>query len=294
MDAPEVREIRLRDGRRLAYAEFGSPRGTPIVHCHGSPSSRVEGELLFDKVAITELGLRLIVPDRPGMGRSDFQAGRRIVDWPNDVSDLATALDLQDFFVLGESGGSPYALACGALMPARVRAVGVIGGVAPFDAPGLTAALSTPLRLMFRLAKYAPPLLGAMFQLNLKMTRKMDERGAERMLTSFPEPDRTLLRRPEILRGFIACFQEACLNGTRGAVHDMGLIARRWGFDPAGISVPVRLWHGERDRNVPVAHGRYLAATIPRCRATFYPDEAHLSVPIAHGREILEALAGGT
>jgi pimeloyl-ACP methyl ester carboxylesterase len=290
MGAPEAREITLRDGRRLAYAEFGSPRGTPIVHCHGSPSSRVEGELLFDKAAITELGLRLIVPDRPGMGRSDFQAGRRIVDWPNDVSDLATALDLQDFFVLGESGGSPYALACGALMPTRVRAVGVVGGVAPLEAPGLAAALSTPLRLMFRLAKYAPPLLGALFRLNLKVMRSVSERGVERMLASFPEPDRTLLKRPEVLRRFIACFQEACLNGTRGAVHDMGLLARPWGFDPGLISVPVRLWHGDRDGNVPVTHGRYLAETVPRCRASFYPDDAHLSVPLNHGREILSAL----
>jgi len=167
----------------------------------------------------------------------------------------------------------------------------VVGGVAPFEAPGLTADLSAPLRLMFRLAKYAPPLLGLMFRLNLKLTRSMDERGAERMIASFPEPDRTLLRRPEIRNGFIGCFREACLNGTRGAVHDMRLIARPWGFDPAAITIPVSLWHGERDGNVPVAHGRYLASVIPSCRARFFADDAHLSVPLNHSREILAALS---
>ena len=129
----ECREVRLRDGRALAYAEHGSPRGIPIVHCHGAPSSRVEGNLIINAAVAEELGLRVIIPDRPGIGRSDFQVDRRIVDWPSDVLELATALELDTFGVLGESGGAPYALACGAQIPERVRVVGLVGGVAPFD-----------------------------------------------------------------------------------------------------------------------------------------------------------------
>jgi len=286
-----LNQIKLRDGRTLAYAEYGSRQGAPIVHCHGAPSSHVEGEFLFERTLLLELGVRLILPDRPGISRSDFQAGRRIADWPNDVVELADALGLRTFAVLGESGGSPYALACATTIPSRVTAVGIVGGVAPFEAPGLTAAMSAPLRLMFRLAKYAPPLLDVLFRLNLRVTRSMDERGAERMTSRFPEPDRTLLKRPDILQGFIGCFQEACVNGTRGAVHDMSLIARPWGIDPATITVPAFLWHGERDANVPAAHGRYLSKLIPSCRATFFPDDAHLSVPLRHAREILSALS---
>ena len=72
----------------------------------------------------------------------------------------------------------------------------------------------------------------------------------------------------------------------------MGLMARPWGFDLAAITAPVVLWQGERDGNVPAVHGRYLAGAISTCRATFYPDEAHLSLPLNHQREILSALAG--
>ena len=81
MTNTECREITLRDGRTLAYAEYGSPKGLPIIHCHGTPSSRVEGDLTFSDTLAAELGVRIIVPDRPGMGRSDFQPNRRIVDW---------------------------------------------------------------------------------------------------------------------------------------------------------------------------------------------------------------------
>src|SRR5206468_2751202 len=153
MTNSEYREIRLRDGRSLAYAEYGSARGLPIIHCHGTPSSRVEGDLTFSGTVATELGVRIIVPDRPGMGRSDFQPGRRIVDWPDDVLALATALEFDTFAVLGSSGGAPYAAACGVLIPERVRVAGLLGGVAPVDAPGAFAAMSASLWIIARLGR---------------------------------------------------------------------------------------------------------------------------------------------
>ena len=105
-----------------------------------------------------------------------------------------------------------------------------------------------------------------------------------------PEADRKFLQRPEISRGFMACFEEARRQGPRGPVTDVGLIAAPWGF--AAVQVPVVLWHGEHDRNVPVASGRYLARAILNCKAIFYPDDAHLSVPLNHQQEILTTLAG--
>ncbi len=289
----EHREISLRDGRALAYAEYGSPRGLPIIHCHGTPSSRVEGDLTFSGPVAAELGVRIIVPDRPGMGRSDFQRGRRIVDWPNDVLELATALELDRFAVLGSSGGAPYAAACAALIPNRIRIVGLLGGVAPIDAPGVFAAMSTPLRVMVRLARFAPSVLRGLFRLNLRAMRGGGgQRSSDRMAASFPEPDRSLLLRPEIRDGFMACFRESCRQGPRGPVWDVTLMGRPWGFDLAAITIPVLLWQGERDRNVPPANGRYLAGAISTCRASFYPDEAHLSLPLNHQREILSALMG--
>jgi pimeloyl-ACP methyl ester carboxylesterase len=283
-------EIRLQDRRRLAYAEYGAPRGRPIIHCHGAPSSRVEGNLILNAAMAADLGLRFIIPDRPGIGRSDFQAGRRIVDWPKDVIALADALQIESFGVVGESGGSPYALACGVLCPDRVQVVGVLCGIAPFDAPGMVDALSGPLKRIFRLARAAPPVVRLLFRLNLRAMQGGGQGANDRMAASFPEPDRGLMRRVEVRDGFIACFQEACRHGTHGPVWDMGLIARPWGFDLAALTVPVLLWQGERDGNVPLAHGRYLAGAIPNCRATFYPEEAHLSLPLNHQSEILGAL----
>lgn len=107
MTAPDSQRIRLRDGRTLAYAEFGAPAGLPVIYCHGIPSSRAEGELTLRGSCAAQLGLRVIVPDRPGMGGSDFQPKRRVIDWPSDVVELVDALQLGRFAMLGSSGGAP-------------------------------------------------------------------------------------------------------------------------------------------------------------------------------------------
>jgi pimeloyl-ACP methyl ester carboxylesterase len=291
MPNSEHHEVTLRDGRTLAYAEHGSPSGRAIIYCHGVPSSRVEGDLIIDPATVSALGLRVIVPDRPGMGHSQPQSGRRIVDWPKDVIDLADALGLDTFGVLGSSGGAPYAAACGALLPDRVRVVGVLGGVAPADAPGFLSAMGGPLRMMFRLGRSAPAVLRGLFRLNLRAMRRGGPRASQRMAAWAPEADRVLLQRAEVSGGFIACFEQACRQGPAGPAEDMSLIARPWGFDLAAVKVPVLLWHGEQDRNVPVAAGRYLASIFPNCRSTFYANDAHLSVPLNHQEEIFHALA---
>jgi pimeloyl-ACP methyl ester carboxylesterase len=281
----EHRQIRLRSGRTLAYLEFGSPNGAPILYCHGTPSSRVEGYLTMPTEAVAKLNARVIIPDRPGMGCSDFLPGRRIIDWPNDVGELADALGIAAFGVLGSSGGAPFALACAALLPHRIRVVGIIGPVAPVDAPDVRGGGNL---IAGRLASYAPALVRALTRLQLLAVRS--ERMRKQMASAFPEPDRTLFQQADIRNGFIACLEEACRNGTRGAVWEQHLLAQPWGFDLREIKVPVLLWQGERDGNVSSAGARYLANTIPGCMATFFPDEAHLSVVMNHRRDILGEL----
>lgn len=121
--------IRLADGRKLGYAEYGDPAGKPLMYFHGLPGSRLEAKLT--EPTASRVKARVIGVDRPGYGLSDFKPQRALADWPNDVSELANALGLDRFAVLGVSGGGPYALACARKIPARLSAVGVVGGLGP-------------------------------------------------------------------------------------------------------------------------------------------------------------------
>lgn len=121
--------LSLPDGRKLAYSEYGDSHGKPVIYFHGFPGSRVEG-LLMDAVA-KRLGLRIVAPDRPGFGRSDFQAGRRLSGWQKDVASLADALSFERFSVLGISGGGPYVLACAEQLAERIDKASIVCGLGP-------------------------------------------------------------------------------------------------------------------------------------------------------------------
>ena len=99
----EPSTIELSDGRTLAYAEYGDPDGTPVFCFHGVIGSRLMWSLAADEAS--DRGIRLVAQDRPGFGGSDFQAGRRLLDWPGDVCALADHLGVDRFGVVGFSGG---------------------------------------------------------------------------------------------------------------------------------------------------------------------------------------------
>src|SRR4029453_18002372 len=107
----------LRDRRRLQVLEIGKRNGFPIFHFHGNGSSLLE---IFTVESRAEpLGLRLICPDRPGIGGSDSKPDYRLLDWPDDVVDVADQLGIKRFAVEGFSGGAPFALACAYKIPTR-------------------------------------------------------------------------------------------------------------------------------------------------------------------------------
>ena len=100
------RHLVLPDGRRLTYREYGAPQGRPVIYHHGTPSSRVEPEAFGLAAVAAAQGVRLIVPDRPGMGGSDHQTGRALLDWPDDLGRLADHLGLPRFAVLASLSAS--------------------------------------------------------------------------------------------------------------------------------------------------------------------------------------------
>src|SRR5690242_4253772 len=97
----ENNQIRLKDGRKLGYAEYGDPKGKPLFFFHGFPTSRFHAKRTDQ--AAKELGIRVIAPDRPGFGLSDFQIGRTLLDFPDDVLELANYLGIKKFVVEGVS-----------------------------------------------------------------------------------------------------------------------------------------------------------------------------------------------
>ena len=258
--------LRLDDGRQLGYVRWNRHGSHPLLLCHGTPGSRLFRPPDLSSLAAHDIDL--VTVDRPGYGRSTPQRYRTLLDWPRDVIALTRHLGWTRFAVAGISGGGPHALACGYALPDRVAVVSLISSVAPFW-PGALEGMLATTRRGFQLARWAPWLL----TLVTRRARSHREQFLDKLRRELPDCDRRILARPEVARVLAENYGDAL--STEEMAREMVLLRRQWGFALSDIRVPVGLWHGELDRNVPVAHGRRMAAAIANCRAHFIADAGH-------------------
>lgn len=289
MPTPRVTVLRLEDGRELAFGEYGDPDGAPVIGFHGTPGSRRQMEPC-DAAARAE-GVRLIAPDRPGYGHSSWAPQRRLLDWPRDVAQLADQLGIERFGVAGVSGGGPHAVACAAGLGARLTGASIVSGVAPPDTPGLYDYMMPMNRVTFTLARQSGMLVWPLMAGMLFAMRHFPDRALDQMLRSMPEADRRVISRREVADVFLEEAKLASSTAARAAAQDFALFTRPWGFRLEDIQAPVHVWHGDRDVNVPLSHGRGQADRIPNAKLHLCPDEGHLLF-IDHARAILRAAAG--
>jgi pimeloyl-ACP methyl ester carboxylesterase len=266
--------VELVDGRRLAYAEWGMAQGFPVLHMHGMPGSRFE--LHADEEFYRRMGVRLITMDRPGYGGSDRKPGRGLLDWPDDVSALADGLGLGRFSITAQSGGGPFALACAYAMPERIIRVAVAGCLGPLDRPGATRRMKLMNRTGLALAAHAPWLLASVYAGLRVVLDKSPGFFLDWVTNGKPASDRGLLADPTIHAQLETMLLEAVRRGVLGAVEEVAILTRPWGFEPSEVGVPVALWHGDQDDTAPLAHGLVLSHEIPDCELQICRGESHM------------------
>ena len=270
-DSRRNQTINLRDGRILGYAEYGDPDGVPVLFFHGTPGSRLMAVPAWND---TSLGLRIIAPDRPGIGLSDWKPNRTILDWPDDVAELVDALGLYRFVVGGVSGGGPHSLACAYKLGDRVIRAGVISGAAPIETAADLDGMHGPNKTAFKLARSAPwvlrPLFGVM---GFVAKRWPDVAFAEKAM---PAADVEIMKDPALKQALRTEAPEAYRQGARAVALEAVMFARPWGFKLEDVKRPVLLWHGSDDKNAPLAMAKTMEARIPDCTATYYDGDGHL------------------
>jgi pimeloyl-ACP methyl ester carboxylesterase len=275
----------LPDGRTLGFAEYGSSAGYPIVYFHGFPASRLEG-MSVDLIA-RRRNLRILALDRPGFGLSSPQPGRRLTDWPNDVSVFAQQIGLSKFAVVGTSGGGPYAIACAAGLPAAMMSrVGVLAGGPPWAAgtkymslarrafgfavnwlPGLTRVL---LDGLVRLARWIS---------KTKYARKVLDDSIEKTIRDKPEVERedmpTSQRRERLFRYFFDGFAQ----GSRATVQEARLLSGDWVIPLEKIDYsPLVVWHGAGDKNAPIEMVQWMVRRMPTAELRVFDDKSHYAM----------------
>lgn len=281
-----AKTIELSDGRQLSYSEYGDSNGRPLFFFHGWPVSRLSGAVA-DKAA-KKLGIRVISPDRPGYGLSDFKKDRQLLDWADDILELADQLKIKKFAVVGVSGGGPYAAVCAYKIPKRLTKTGIVVGLGPIWIKGALDDVSLNAKLAWSSYPKSSYFrkIGAFLQLIL--TRYSPGYGFNRFVWG-GKADRKLFSNKELRKELKENFKEAFRQGYKGAEKDLDLYTKDWGFELKDIKVPVYLWYGGDDKNVSLNMGKYYNSQIKGSKLKVYPGEGHL-ISRTHVEEILQIL----
>ena len=261
-------DLELSDGRTLHVYDTGTDdtdgRLAVFWH-HGTPNIGAPPEPLF--AAAAQLGIHWVSYDRPGYGGSTPYPGRDVASAAAYVSSIADALGIDQFAVMGHSGGGPHALACGALLPERVLGVVSVAGLAPFGAEGLDwfAGMAASGVASLRAAAEG------------RAAKERYEASGAKYDPEFTPADRAALSGAwgSWLNSVVDPAVEA---GPGGLIDDDLAYVAPWGVDPAQVIAPILFLHGGRDRVVPSSHSEWLARRCPSAELRLCPDDGHISV----------------
>lgn len=265
------RKLMLGGRRELAYSEIGDLDWPCVFFFHGGPSSRLQ--LAYYQQGLAAARLRVITPDRPGYGGSSPQPGRSMADWPSDVAALADMLGIERFVVVGHSSGGPYAVACAALLPERVRAGVVLAGVTDFGWAGAQEGYPQSELELMRMPDESAAIAWCEQRFGADGSGFLDATDFE-----FAEADNAFFADGQAGQALLSNLGEAFRQGVVGYAQDIWVQGQPWPFDPVGIDVPFQIAHGECDVLVPLAHSRHTSELIRRSRLHVLPGHGHVTI----------------
>lgn len=276
-----------RDGAVIAVEVVGEPDALPVLLCHGLADSRLSAG--WFRQAAAGLGLRLVAPDRPGIGCSDPRRLRRLADWVDDAALVLDVLGIDAAAFLGISAGGPFAAACAAIIPARVRSLTLLS---PLGLPTWpTDGMARSERLSLALSRQVPAFGGWFLGRLAVLARHYPALYFALVSTALPGVDSHALEQPSARGSFMVSYAEAFRRGSGGVAQDLRVLAQPWGFDLGSISAPTLIRHGDADTTVPLQHARRYAEAIPGARLQIHRGDGHFSILDAT-QQLLAPLAG--
>ena len=279
------RYVRLYDGRRLGFAEYGDPEGVPIIVHHGVAASRLQ--MHPDEEIAIQAGARLIVPDRPGIGLSNFLENRQLVDWPQDIKQLANQLEIERFATIGlTTGGGVFALLCATEIPHLVSAVSLVSTRSVFEFMKPTPTV----RPLLGMARMTPTLFYQYLKIMGESVKRNPELYLERRMSEFSEVDQLFLQSNEGRKFYLEPMVEALREGAKGIAWDLSsAMSGGWDFSSENVKHAIKIWHGTDDMIVPIEEAEALAGKLNHCTTSFIENEGQFLF-FNYWKDILEEL----
>lgn len=263
----------LSDSRKLHYGLYGDENGEPVILCHGSYGCYIE-RYPDDKLTHS-LGIRLIVPDRPGYGESDVKLDRSGVDWSEDLLQLIEHLGISKVSLLGVGVGGYFAIAAAYKLSNYLNKVVLVNSVAPFESVKEFSGMVPHDKIFFGLARHAPSLFKRFAVLTLAGLKKNIDWYFKSLEIYGGQNDRQTISNDDLVKHLKDMVCLASHHGITGFIQDMIIITKEWDFPLSAIHTHVSIYHGEKQVAIPLSMGHRLKNTLPINKSYFMANEGN-------------------
>lgn len=274
-DSPAPLTVRLPDGRALGLTRYGNPAHPAAVFHHGFGSSGLE--LPPAPVLLARLGVQLLAPDRPGVGRSDVYRRLTFASFAADTVATLDALGIRGpVGVLGWSVGGVHALALAALYPERVAAVQLLSTCLPLGEPAAYRHLSPTWKAVRWGQAGFPWLSRTAFRWLARQWARHPDRTIDWFIRLMRPAERAVTAQPACRARLRDAAVQGFAHGGRGVYDDAQAWCRRPGFAVEEVRAPTILWHSLADGVWAPGNIPYLASRIAGARLALLPGQGHM------------------
>lgn len=296
--SPASRELHFAVYTRTAVTSSKAHRiilyfhGTPGDRHYMTPSQINEINNTYNNDSNGGHNVTCICVERPGFGNSTVHKNRTLLSYARDIEHfvqhkkITTELkliptfddsDTTELYIIGYSGGGPFALACGyyfsqqlkdqkqpnksAVVASRIKRIACVNSLAPRHYPTSTLDMPWLLRFAFWISSMSPWLSEKLIRLDNAGFLEDPEKVLKHMFEFNPCDVEALVKQdpPEMKEMFKYTIRQVySKNQYANEAWEYYLFANDWGFDLKNIAIPVLVYHGAKDKSCVKAMGQIL------------------------------------
>ncbi|GHA20148.1 hypothetical protein GCM10008090_32560 [Arenicella chitinivorans] len=262
-DHANDREVTLANGQRIAYCEYGPAEGRPLLVFHSGFGSRLAIPPDYETIC-ARTNRRVIIPDRPGIGKTRFIAGHP-AQWNTQLTEFIDLLNIGDYDLLGSVIACQMAMSFAAQADNRLQRVILTSPVVlntAADARYLTEILAPAARYV----KVSPQFAKEIYELWLKsVTLNLDAHYPSMLRASVGSAERSQFEQQGIIQLLTDVFKEGARHTLNGILHEMVFCMTPLNLDPNQFNKPIELWYGTEDKRITEAGVHALSKQFNNC-----------------------------
>ncbi len=246
--AENDRELTLSSGQKIAYCDYGPKDGRPIIVFHSGFGSRLAIPPGYQEIC-ARTNRRLIVPDRPGLGKTAFVANHP-ANWNQQLNEFIELLELDEYDVLGSIIACQMAVSFAAQADERLRRV-ILTSPVVLNEDSHAQYLTEILAPAARYVKLSPMFAKEVYELWLKsVTLNLDAHYPTILDASIGSAERKQFEEDGVIELLTNVFKEGARQSLDGILHEMVFCMTPLNLDLSKFTKPLDVWFGTEDRRI--------------------------------------------